>query len=143
MLQPLLFFVCVLFVFGFFYVAALLGRIVRRATEQHDLMSALIAQISHLDKKIKRSVEVLEDIRDGRGAESDCHRLFSEAEEQKAALFQLLQRSQSERANQIAAGLKREVLGLYNELIRQFPTTREATIARERCAEIEESVPSS
>ncbi len=138
--DPLLFFLCALFVFGFFYMAALVGRIARRTTEQHDLMSALIAQIRHLDKKLKRSVDLLEDIRNGQGPESDCHRLFSEAEEQKAALFQLLQRSSSERANQIATGLKREVLRLYNDLIRQFPETREATIARQRCEEIEESI---
>jgi hypothetical protein len=141
MLQPLLFFVCALFVFGFFYIAALISRIARRATDQHDLMSALIGQVRHLDKKLKRSVDLLEDIRDGRGPESDRHRLFGEAEEQKAALFQLLKRSSSERANQIAVELKREVLRLYTDLIRRFPGTREATIARERCEEIETAIP--
>lgn len=124
-------------VMAFLYLSSLATRLVRRSSEYHDLLAAMIAQINNLDKKVKRQVEILEDIRAGRGPESDCERMFGEAEEQKAALFQLLKRSDSVHATQIATGLKREVLHLYQDVIRRFPESHEATIARDRCDEIE------
>lgn len=125
---------------AFLYFSTVLTRILRRTSEFHDLAAAMIAQINNLDKKVKRAVEVLEDMRAGRGPESDCERMFGEAEEQKAALFQLIKRSESLQATHIASGLKKEVLRLYQEVIRRFPESREATIARERCEEIERVV---
>lgn len=125
---------------GFLYITTQIARILRRLGEYHDLAAAVIAQINNLDKKVKRQVELLEDIRSGRGPESDCERMFGEAEEQKAALFQLIKRSESLTAAHIALGLKKEVLRLYQEVIRRFPESREASIARERCDEIERVV---
>lgn len=123
-----------------FYLLSATNRTARRLTEYLDLFRAIIAQINNLDKKIKRQVDVLEDIRAGRGPEADCVRMFGEAEDQKAALFQLLKRSDSVHANKIATGLKREVLRLYQEVIQRFPDSQEARIARERCEEIERVV---
>ncbi len=125
---------------GFLYLTTLIARILRRMGEYHDLAAAVIAQINNLDKKVKRQVEILEDMRAGRGPESDCERMFGEAEEQKAALFQLIKRSDSTTAAHIALGLKKEVIRLYQEVIRRFPDSREAMVARERCDEIERVV---
>ncbi|MBI4618428.1 MAG: hypothetical protein HY720_32825 [Planctomycetes bacterium] len=127
-------------VFSFLYLATVVGRIARKVTEQYDLFSAVIAQVNNLDKKVKRTVELLDDIRSGRGSEADCHRMFSEAEGQKAALFQILKRGgDSAKAVRIASGLKKEVLRLYQDVIREFPDSKEAQIARERCEEIEKT----
>ena len=98
-------------------------------------LGVVSAQTERQVRLEKRLVDLLEDLRAGRGEEGDLARAFSEAEEQKVAFFKL-SRQTDEQSIELAHGVRRTATALYQEIIERFPDSREAQIARETLADL-------
>ncbi len=113
------------------------GRLLSKLQEVIAILGVLSAQTNQLTKREKRVIELLEDIRADRGEAGDLTRTFNEAEEQKVAFYQLHDRTDSAQSQTLAAGVKQTATKLYQEIIDQFPETKEAEVARQRIGEFE------
>jgi hypothetical protein len=113
------------------------GRLLARLQEVIGYLGVLSAQSSQLNKREKRIVQLLEDIRAGRGESGDLARTFSEAEEQKVAFYQLHERTDSPQGQTLAEGIRKTAIKLYQDIIERFPESQEAEVARERIAQFE------